>query len=266
MAKKYISLSKLSTFLDNLKNTFAALSHTHKLSDLTDYAVDSALSSTSTNPVQNAVLDAEFDAISDAMNALDLAIDGKADSSHTHEIADVNNLQSTIDVVNDTLAQKSQVQVITSDNSEILSTLKIHRLTQEEYDQKVADGTLDENAIYLTPDEEINLSGYATIEQLNTKSDLSHIHDDIYYTETEIDVLLSNKSDSSHNHDSLYDAKGSADEALVLAKEYSNTNLATAKSYVDTGNATTLETSKTYTDNAIAQKSQVQIITWEDDD
>lgn len=113
MAKKYVSLSKLSTFLDNLKNTFAALSHTHKLSDLTDYVVDSALSSTSTNPVQNAVLDAEFEAISGAMNALDLAIDGKADSSHTHEIADVNNLQSTIDAVNDTLAQKSQVQIIT---------------------------------------------------------------------------------------------------------------------------------------------------------
>lgn len=34
--KKYVSLSKLSTFLDNLKNTFASLSHSHTLSDITD--------------------------------------------------------------------------------------------------------------------------------------------------------------------------------------------------------------------------------------
>ena len=35
-SKKYISLSKLSTFLDNLKNTFALLIHTHTVSDIAD--------------------------------------------------------------------------------------------------------------------------------------------------------------------------------------------------------------------------------------
>ena len=83
--KKYISLNRLSNFLDNLKNTFALLSHKHTISDITDYKVDTALSSTSTNPVQNKVLDAEFDAIATAMNALDAAIDDKAASSHTHD-------------------------------------------------------------------------------------------------------------------------------------------------------------------------------------
>lgn len=95
--KKYVSLSKLQTFLENLGNKFAALSHKHTLSDITDYKVDTALSSTSTNPVQNKVIDAEFEAISTAMNALDQAIDGKADSSHTHTIANVTNLQSSLD-------------------------------------------------------------------------------------------------------------------------------------------------------------------------
>ena len=75
--KKYVSLSKLSTFLDKLKNTFSALGHKHPISDLTDYTVDTALSSTSTNPVQNKVLDAEFEAVSTAMNALDTEIDNK---------------------------------------------------------------------------------------------------------------------------------------------------------------------------------------------
>lgn len=95
--KKYVSLSKLSTFLDNLKTTFATKVHAHKVSDLTDYTVDTELSSTSANPVQNKVLDAEFDAISEAMNAMDLAIDGKANVTHAHTISDVTNLQTTLD-------------------------------------------------------------------------------------------------------------------------------------------------------------------------
>ena len=90
--KKYVSLSRLSTFLDNLNDKFAALTHKHTISDLTDLSIDTELSSTSTNPVQNKVLDAEFDAIGDAMSALELAIDNKSDVGHTHtksEIADL---------------------------------------------------------------------------------------------------------------------------------------------------------------------------------
>lgn len=85
MAKKYVSLSKLQTFLNNLKGTFASVTHSHKLSDITDYTVDNELSSISTNPVQNKVIDAEFDAIATAMEALETAIDGKSDSSHNHD-------------------------------------------------------------------------------------------------------------------------------------------------------------------------------------
>ena len=83
--KKYVSLSKLSTFLDNLYSKFASSSHKHTLSDITNYTVDYQLSSTSTNPVQNKVIDAEFEAISAAMNALEDAIDGKSNSDHNHD-------------------------------------------------------------------------------------------------------------------------------------------------------------------------------------
>ena len=81
MSKKYVSPSKLSIFLDNLKNIFAPLSHKHTTSDITDYVVDSSLSSTSTNPIQNKVINAEFDAVSEAMGALEAAIDEKLDTS-----------------------------------------------------------------------------------------------------------------------------------------------------------------------------------------
>lgn len=106
--KKYISLNRLSNFLDNLKNTFATLSHKHTTADITDYKIDTALSSTSANPVQNKVLDAEFNAIGDAMGALELAIDSKADTNHTH-----NDIYYTKTEMESSLAKKSQVQIIT---------------------------------------------------------------------------------------------------------------------------------------------------------
>ena len=79
---------------------------------------------------------------------------------------------------------------------------------------------------------------YATQEQLNNKSDADHTHNDIYYTETEIN------------------------EQITTINNSISTSLNEAKSYSDTN----LNAAKTYTDNAVAQKTQVQIITWEADD
>lgn len=104
-----------------------------------------------------------------------------------------------------------------------VSTLKIHKLTQAQYDRELEAGTIDENALYLTPDEMTDLSKYATVEQLEEKADVDHTHDDLYYTEIEVDGLLSSKSDTSHTHDNLYDAKGSAETALDTAKSYTDT-------------------------------------------
>lgn len=73
--RKYITLSKLETFLDKLKKTFAPFEHSH--------TIDSSLSSTSINPVQNKVVDAEFEAISVAMNALELSVDSTFDLANT---------------------------------------------------------------------------------------------------------------------------------------------------------------------------------------
>lgn len=82
--------------------------------------------------------------------------------------------------------------------TENLSTLKIHKLTQVQYDRELAAGNIDENALYLTPDEKIDLSGYATIDQLNTKANTSHKHEisDI----TNLQSTLDSKADSNHTH------------------------------------------------------------------
>jgi len=52
---------------------------------------------------------------------------------------------------------------------------------------------------YLKIEDEIAISG--TLQsQIDNKSDISHLHDDRYYTETELDGFLANKSDTSHVH------------------------------------------------------------------
>lgn len=53
--------------------------------------------------------------------------------------------------------------------TENISTLKIHKLTQEQYNRELEAGRIDESALYLTPDDG---SEYATVEQLDTKAGL----------------------------------------------------------------------------------------------
>lgn len=70
--------------------------------------------------------------------------------------------------------------------TENLQTLKIHKLTQEQYERELNAGRIDENALYLTPDEYTN-----DIEDLkkalNNKADKEHYHNETYYTKLEID-------------------------------------------------------------------------------
>ena len=55
--------------------------------------------------------------------------------------------------------------------TEKVSTLKIHKLTQAQYERELAAGRLDEKAIYLTPDEDVDLSDYMTEEEVKAYID-----------------------------------------------------------------------------------------------
>lgn len=80
-------------------------------------------------------------------------------------------------------------------NTENLSTLKIHKLTQAQYDRELEAGRIDATALYLTPDEEIDLSPYATVEQLNQSY-------------TDMGMMLSNKAEKNHEHDNYLPRSG----------------------------------------------------------
>lgn len=89
--KKYVSLARLSKFLDGIKAKYSQIGHNHTILDLTDYQVDSELSSLSTNPVQNKTIDAEFESVATAMSALESVVDTKISSP---EIASTGQLLS----------------------------------------------------------------------------------------------------------------------------------------------------------------------------
>lgn len=69
--------------------------------------------------------------------------------------------------------------------TENLSTLKIHKLSKEQYERESANGTLDTSALYLTPEEGVDLSKYATIDSVPTKisqltNDSGYITDPVF--------------------------------------------------------------------------------------
>ena len=64
-------------------------------------------------------------------------------------------------------------------NIENLQTLKIHTLSQEQFDREYAAGRTEKNAIYLTPDEKVDLSNYVKTEQLSEHNTSTMAHSDI---------------------------------------------------------------------------------------
>lgn len=105
--------------------------------------------------------------------------------------------------------------------TENLSTLKIHKLTQEQYDRERDASRLDKTAFYLTPDEGVDFGNYATIEQLNSKSDTNHTHNDL---EASISELESDVGDLSKlnttTKDTIVDAINNCFQYASNGKKY----------------------------------------------
>lgn len=185
------------------------------------------------------------------------------------------------DEINDAISQKTQVQMTISDASEsiteLLSTFKIHKLTQEQYDEALANGNLDDNALYLTPDDTFNKAkSYTDTAFVTLKNELLNGAGDAYDTLKELgdlidentdaidalEIIAVGKADSVHAHNDIYNTKSEIDNKVNTINSSIVSTLNDAKLYSDAN----LNTAQIYTDNAVSHKSQVQIITWEADD
>ncbi len=82
-------------------------------------------------------------------------------------------------------------------------------------------------ALTLIQDHNHNATYYTEAEVnslLSGKSDTSHTHDGRYYTETEVNSLLSGKSDASHTHDGRYYTESEVDSKLSGKSDSSHTH------------------------------------------
>ena len=180
-----------------------------------------------------------INSISQSVTTLDTTLRGeiskKADSGHNH-----NDLYLTKEEVSEDISE-----AITNQNSEL--TAEINRvesmlggksivyITQAEYDALSESEKTNELKTYFITDADDSHNHddlYYTEDEVNTllagKSDLGHIHDDRYYTETEINTKLAEKADKTHEHsdlatvDSLNNAVNTINAAI--AKKSDNTH------------------------------------------
>lgn len=150
--------------------------------------------------------------------ATQTALDGKANSSHTHTASQVTDFSEAVDDrvatllvegagINLTYDDTANTLTIAADASapawgEITGTLSDQTDLQAALDAKQ-----DELTGLTASVAELNYTDGVTSNiqtQLDGKAASSHTHDDRYYTESEVDTLLSGKSDTSHTHDSRY--------------------------------------------------------------
>ena len=143
----------LGRVIDYIKTKFASLSHSHKLSEITDYTVDSSMSSTSTNPVQNKVINS--------------ALSGKVPTSRT---INGKKLSSNITLSASDVGAATSSDVSSAKN-EVQTNLDTH---------------IDNADIHFSATERTKLSGIATGAEANVQSDWN-------VTDTTSDAYIKNK-------------------------------------------------------------------------
>jgi hypothetical protein len=156
------------------------------------------------------------------------ALNGKADTGHTHAETDITDLDKYTQSEIDTLLLGKAANTHTHTESDI-TDLQDYALSTHNHDTEY--------------------------------SDISHIHDDRYYTETETNTLLSGKSDTTHNHDSSYYTEGEIDTLLLGKSDTTHTHTDlhthTNKALLDTYNqsntdiTTAITNSHTHTNKAV---------------
>lgn len=96
---KLTTLENLTQFLTWIRKQFAAITHSHKLSDITDYTVDSELSAESANPIENQAVSVAIASVTDEISALETSVN-KLDTEKADRIvatSEADGLMSSAD-------------------------------------------------------------------------------------------------------------------------------------------------------------------------
>lgn len=155
---------------------------------------------------------------------IDTKLQNKSDINHTHDISDLYDNFDMISGIQDELNEKADKSVVTTSVNGLMSKedkVKLDGIATEA-NKTVVDSSLSSSSTNPVQNKVVNsaLSGKANSSHshsisnitnlqsaLDSKSATGHTHDDLYYTEAEIDTKLDNKADSSHSH-SINDVTG----------------------------------------------------------
>ncbi len=189
---------------------------------------------------------------SDDLQALEDVIDTKADATHTHtEYSPVSHThteyatQVALDTLGEEIDGKANASHSHSNYAEVGHNHDSdYADINHNHDNAYSPVTHNHNSDYSAIDH--SHSNYATVDSVSAlsttvsgKADATHQHNDIYYTEDEIDTKLATKSDSTHNHSGVYDVSGAAASALSSANTYTDSKI---NLLVGEGASTTLDT------------------------
>lgn len=279
--KKYASLSTLQTFLDNIKTRFTQIGHKHTLSDLTDYKVDTTLSSTSSNPIANKTVNAEFDAIGDALGALELAIDGKADDGHNHDSRyyTESEIDTKLSSKSDTTHKHDSIYAA-KNHDHVGVYAPVSHDHDSKYDLKGSSATVQTNLntvsdtlnshtsnadIHFTATERTKLSGIAAGAQVNTITGVKGNSESSYRTGnvniTKANIGLGNVDNTSDANKSVKHAT-TADSATSATKttQDGSGNVITSTYETKTDASAKLAESKSYTDTKTANLASASTV------
>lgn len=189
--------------------------------------------------------------LSTKLDNMDKATSLKADANHTHEgYANSDDLQA----LEDTVATKANT---VHSHTEYAASAHEH----DEY----AEVGHNHNTLYSPISHShteyattVNLDALET--EVDGKANTSHSHNDIYYTETEINDKLATKADSSHNHTGVYDVSGAAANALSSAQTYTDEAIDTLNEIVAIKASTSDLTS--HTGNSIVHITSTERNDW----
>lgn len=171
--KKYVSLNKLSLFLDNLKNIFSLKTHGHTLSEIEDLFIDSEVTA-SNNLVKNSAVNSAIKSVrSDLGKDIEEAIN-YADT----KIADlVSSAPETLDTLGE-LAAAFQ------DNKEVVDVLNDAIATKADVDYvENLYKTLNSNTVlgfYCIEDVTIVTNGVSKVYPANSNVEIKFIEGDVW--------------------------------------------------------------------------------------
>lgn len=171
--KKYISLSKLATFLDNLRSIFAPTTHSHTMSEIEDLTIDNTVSD-STNPVRSSAVNS---ALTSMKRELNKDIEDAISYTDT-KIADlVNSAPETLDTLGE-LATAFQ------DNKEVVDVLNDAIATKADIDYvESLYKTLNSNTVlgfYCIEDVTIVTNGVSKVYPANSNVEVKFIEGDVF--------------------------------------------------------------------------------------